>query len=87
MEKTLVFTKIARKIVRKHERHITWLYTNKYKHCRTVKVSNELSTAAKQELVDSLTQAGCEDCSVYEISRSNAWHGRRVSTIIRIPNQ
>ena len=87
MEKTLVFTKIARKIVRKHERHITWLYTNKYKDCRTVKVSTDLSDAAKQELVASLTEAGCEGHSVYEISRPNAWHIWRVSTIIRIPNQ
>lgn len=88
MEKTLDFTKIVRKVIRKHEKHVVWLYTNKYKHCRTVKVANKLSAAARQELVYSLTQAGCEDHSVYEISnRTVAWHGRRVSTIIRIPNQ
>lgn len=87
MSNELIYTKIARKIVHKHEEDITWLYTNKYKDSRTVKVSAELADDVKQEIMNELTAAGCRGHGIHEISRFRYRGGRRMSTIIRIPNQ
>ena len=94
MDNSLKYTKVARKAIREYGEKtgnvfLSYVYTNKYPKCRTVKTYAEDANGKLRDTVsDALRASGCDEFSI-KVNKSVGPLGRwiRYSFIVRIPRE
>jgi hypothetical protein len=85
---SLQYTQLVRDTIRKHRKGYTTMYTNKYKHCRTVKCyGGEKNKKLCRKIDEALIAVGSVGHSVNILKSKCPFYGYvNKSIIVRLPN-